>query len=81
MLPNATDLLISQRMRDLIAELRGEFDYIVMDTSPLLPVVDALALATVADKILVIVEWGQTPITTAPVSRRSRYICTPRLML
>ena len=32
-----------------------------MDTPPLLPVVDALALATVADKILVIVEWGHTP--------------------
>ena len=59
-MPNAPDLLMSQRMRDLIAELRGEFDYIVMDTSPLLPVVDALALATVADKILLIVEWGQT---------------------
>jgi Mrp family chromosome partitioning ATPase len=48
-------------MRDLIAELRGEFDYIVMDTSPLLPVVDALALATVADKVLLIVGWGSTP--------------------
>src|SRR5260370_6673820 len=59
-MPNAPDLLMSQRMRDLIAELRAEFDYIVMDTSPLLPVVDALALATVADKILLIVEWGQT---------------------
>jgi succinoglycan biosynthesis transport protein ExoP len=61
MVPNAADMLMSQQMRDLIAELRGEFDYIVMDTSPLLPVVDALALATVADKILLIVEWGQTP--------------------
>jgi polysaccharide biosynthesis transport protein len=61
MVPNAADMLMSQQMRDLIAELRGEFDYIVMDTSPLLPVVDALALATVADKVLVIVEWGQTP--------------------
>jgi len=40
--------------------LRGEFDYIVMDAPPLLPVVDALALATVADKILVVVEWRQT---------------------
>jgi succinoglycan biosynthesis transport protein ExoP len=58
---NAADLLMSQRMRDLITELRGEFDYIVMDAPPLLPVIDALALATVADKILVIVEWGQTP--------------------
>jgi polysaccharide biosynthesis transport protein len=61
MVPNSADLLMSQRMRDLIAELRGEFDYIVMDTSPLLAVVDALAAATVADKVLVIVEWGQTP--------------------
>jgi succinoglycan biosynthesis transport protein ExoP len=58
---NAADLLMSQRMRDLIAELRGEFDYIVIDAPPLLPVVDALALATVADKVLLIVEWGQTP--------------------
>jgi len=48
-------------MRDLIAQLRGKFDYIVMDAPPLLPVVDALALATVADKVLMIVEWGQTP--------------------
>jgi succinoglycan biosynthesis transport protein ExoP len=60
MVPNAPDLLMSQRMRDLIGELRSEFDYVVMDTSPLLPVVDALALATVADKVLLIVEWGQT---------------------
>jgi capsular exopolysaccharide synthesis family protein len=61
MMPNAADVLMSQQMRDLIAELRGNFDYVVMDTSPLLPVVDALALATVADKVLLIVEWGQTP--------------------
>jgi succinoglycan biosynthesis transport protein ExoP len=58
--PNAADLLIGQRMRDLIAELREKFDYIVLDAPPLLPVVDALALATIADKILVIVEWGRT---------------------
>jgi succinoglycan biosynthesis transport protein ExoP len=59
--PNPADLLMSQRMQDLIAELRGEFDYVVMDTAPLLPVIDALALATMADKILLIVEWNRTP--------------------
>jgi polysaccharide biosynthesis transport protein len=61
MAPNPADLLMSQGMQDLIAALRGTFDYVVMDAPPLLPVVDALALATVADKILVIVEWRQTP--------------------
>jgi succinoglycan biosynthesis transport protein ExoP len=59
--PNSADLLMSQRMRDLMAELRDDFDYIVMDTSPLLPVIDALGVATVADKILMIVEWRHTP--------------------
>ena len=61
MVPNAPDWLKSERMRDLILELRNGFDYIVMDTSPLLPVVDALVLTTVADKVLVIVEWSRTP--------------------
>ena len=61
MAPNAADLLMSQRMLDLIAALRRDFDYVVMDAPPLLPVVDALALATVAEKILVIVEWCRTP--------------------
>jgi capsular exopolysaccharide synthesis family protein len=58
--PNSADLLMSQQMRDLVVTLRGLFDYIVLDTPPLLMVVDALALATVVDKILVIVEWSQT---------------------
>jgi Mrp family chromosome partitioning ATPase len=62
--PNAADLLMSQQMQDLIGGLRGEFDYIVIDTPPLLPVVDALALATVADKVLLIVEWGRTPFAS-----------------
>ena len=59
--PNPADLLMSHRMRDLIAQLRDQYDYVVMDASPLLPVVDALALATMVDKILVIVEWSHTP--------------------
>jgi Mrp family chromosome partitioning ATPase len=42
-------------------ELRDEFDQIVIDTPPLLPVVDARALATIADKALLVVEWGHTP--------------------
>jgi capsular exopolysaccharide synthesis family protein len=55
------DLLMSQRMQDLISQLRSDYDYIVLDASPLLPVIDALALAGLVDKILVIVEWGRTP--------------------
>ena len=60
-MPNAADFLLSKRMRDLIAVLREEFDCIVMDAPPLLPFVDLLALATVADDVLVVVAWNHTP--------------------
>jgi polysaccharide biosynthesis transport protein len=62
--PNAADLLMSHGMLDLIAVLRSGFDYVIMDSPPLLPVVDALALVTGADKILVVVEWCRTPRAT-----------------
>src|SRR5208282_11127 len=62
--PNPADLLMSQRMRDLITQLRNVYDYVVVDGSPLLPVIDALALAAMVDKILIIVEWGRTPRVT-----------------
>jgi len=58
---NPADLLASLRMRDFIAQLRDDYDYVVLDASPLLPVVDALGLASMADRILMIVEWGRTP--------------------
>jgi succinoglycan biosynthesis transport protein ExoP len=56
-----TDLLTSQRMRDLIAQLRERYDCVVLDASPVLAIVDALALAGMVDKIIVIVEWNRTP--------------------
>ena len=51
---------MSREMLDLIAVLRGKFDRVVIDAPPLLPVVDALVLATAADRILLIVEWCGT---------------------
>jgi succinoglycan biosynthesis transport protein ExoP len=61
---NPADLLMSERMRDVIMQLRDQYDYIVMDSSPLLPVIDALGLTTMVDKILIIVEWSRTPRVT-----------------
>jgi succinoglycan biosynthesis transport protein ExoP len=48
-------------MRDLIAQLRERYDCVVLDASPVLAIVDALALAGMVDKIVVIVEWNRTP--------------------
>jgi polysaccharide biosynthesis transport protein len=58
-----TTLLSSRRMHDLFAHLRKQYDCVVVDASPLLPVVDALALAAMVDKILMVIEWNRTPQT------------------
>jgi capsular exopolysaccharide synthesis family protein len=58
---NPADLLMSKQMGDLIAVLRRDFDYIIIDAPPLLPVIDALVLSTVVDKVLMVVEWSNTP--------------------
>jgi capsular exopolysaccharide synthesis family protein len=42
--PNPAELLASSNMRDLIAELRGMYDHIVIDTPPTLSVTDAVVL-------------------------------------
>ena len=60
---NPSDLLTSQRMLDALAQLRAQYECIVLDASPLLPVTDALALASIVDKILMVIEWNRTPRT------------------
>jgi Mrp family chromosome partitioning ATPase len=51
-------------MQDLVAQLRQVYDYVVMDAAPLLPVVDTLTLAAIADQIVMIVEWRRTSRTS-----------------
>lgn len=54
--PNPSDLLASQAMRDLLAELRGRFDHIVVDTPPVLMVTDATILSSIVDGVVLVAE-------------------------
>ncbi len=58
--PNPSELLGSHNMVDLLDELRGMFDMIIIDTPPLLPVTDGAVAATRADGVLVVVRYGKT---------------------
>ncbi|MBW7959091.1 MAG: capsular biosynthesis protein, partial [Candidatus Promineofilum sp.] len=49
-----------QRMLDLIDQLKGMFDFIILDTPALLSVADAAVLATAADNVILVVAQGQT---------------------
>jgi len=58
--PNPAEFLNSQRMTDLIAALRQEFDMILFDCSPVLPVTDAAILSSKTDGTLIVYRVGRT---------------------
>ncbi len=69
--PNPAELLASAQMLDLLAELREQYDHIVVDTPPTLSVTDAVVLSTRADAVVLVIRSGQT---TKPALRRARDI-------
>ena len=58
---NPSDVLGSERMKVLISRLRETFDYVVLDTPPVGPVVDSVIVANLADKTVFVVRWASTP--------------------
>ena len=52
--PRPYELLESDEMRSLINELKKEYDYVIIDTPPLLLVSDALAIVSQADGVVVV---------------------------
>ncbi len=54
------EILGSNAMKNLIDRLCETFDYVIVDLSPLLPVIDARATSNFIDSYVYVVEWGQT---------------------
>jgi capsular exopolysaccharide synthesis family protein len=59
------DLLMGARIGRLLGSAKKHFDYIVIDTSPVEAVVDALYLARLSDVVLFVVKWASSPQTLA----------------
>jgi succinoglycan biosynthesis transport protein ExoP len=54
-------MLASRGMAETMHRLTQQFDVIIIDAPPLLPVVDARILADYADQIVFVTTWRQTP--------------------
>ena len=58
--PNPTEVLNSQKMADFIARLTTEFDFVLVDSPPLLSVTDAKILSHIVEHLLLISRFGHT---------------------
>jgi capsular exopolysaccharide synthesis family protein len=59
--PRPFELLSSPRLDHLLAEMRERYDYVLVDTPPIVPVADGRALSRSADGVLMVVRAHQTP--------------------
>ena len=58
--PNPGELLASSQMAALVDKLRGQYDYVILDAPPLLPVADSSGLGVHTDGALLSVRYGST---------------------
>ncbi|WP_426412148.1 polysaccharide biosynthesis tyrosine autokinase [Bradyrhizobium ganzhouense] len=68
---NSADIMASKAMADLLALLRNEYDYIVIDLAPVMPVTDAKAISHLIDAYVYVIEWGRTTRTALQESMSS----------
>ena len=59
--PNSSEILDSNAMRNFIKALSGMFDYVFLDTPPVMAVSDSRITAQLSDYIIFLIRWEQTP--------------------
>jgi capsular exopolysaccharide synthesis family protein len=58
--PNPSEVLSSEAMKELVSTLRGNYDRIVIDSPPIMPVSDPLILSALADGVIMVLRGGVT---------------------
>lgn len=67
--PNPAELIISDRMKDMLIELGARYDHIIIDSPPLINVTDPVILSTMVDGVILVVHGGKS---TRDIVRRAR---------
>lgn len=57
---NAADVFSSDRFKELLASMRDTYDYVIIDTPPVLVVPDARVIGQLVDATIYVVNWDST---------------------
>ncbi|SFG45410.1 polysaccharide biosynthesis tyrosine autokinase [Methylobacterium gossipiicola] len=63
--PHTSEIVGSEAMRQLLQHVSGQFDFVIVDLPPLVPIVDVRAVAPAIDAFVFVARAGETPIVTA----------------
>jgi len=54
------ELLGSERMRELITTLRAKYNFVLIDTPPVIPVTDAVIIGSIVEGVVLVIKAGDT---------------------
>jgi polysaccharide biosynthesis transport protein len=77
---NSSDILNSPLVKQMLKWAANEYDYILVDLPPVLPVVDVKAAAHLFDAFILVVEWGSTSSDEVLKAVRSSDTLSERLL-
>ena len=60
--PDPPSILAGAKMKQLFDELRKQYDFVLVDLSPIAPVIDVCATTEFIDAYVLVIEWGRTTI-------------------
>jgi polysaccharide biosynthesis transport protein len=78
--PNPAEVLSSPIAGELLRKLRGEFEYVLVDSPPLLSVADSRILATVTDAVVLVARAHSTPYDAVCRARSLLYGAGARIL-
>jgi capsular exopolysaccharide synthesis family protein len=78
--PNPAEVLSSQLTAELLGRLRSQFEYVLVDSPPLLSVADSRILATLTDAVVLVVRAYATPYDVVRQARSLLYGAGARIL-
>ena len=78
LVPGASELLANGRLKLFLQRIEPLFDWIVLDSAPVIPVSDSTIVAGFCDGVLMVVRAGITP---SPLAKRAREEFPDKLLL
>jgi polysaccharide biosynthesis transport protein len=60
--PDPPSILSGIKMEQLFDELRKQYDFVLVDLSPIAPVIDVCATTEFIDAYVLVIEWGRTTV-------------------
>jgi polysaccharide biosynthesis transport protein len=77
---NSSDILSSPAFRQTLKTAKSDYDYVLVDLPPILPVVDVKAVAHLFDAFVLVVEWGSTSTDELLKAVAASHIVSERLL-